>query len=329
MKALVTSKSFGKLNPKAIETLETNGFTVVRGSKPSMTAAEIASEIKGIDVLIVGNDTVDRGVFEAADRLKLVHMHGTGLDGIDVEAATERGVMVANAPGANKNAVAELTVALMLAVGRRIDKHSALLREGRWERTAGREVSDSVVGLLGLGNIGKRVVKLLMGFNNRIVVYDPAADEDFLASNGLYCASSPEQVFREADFLVLTLPLTEQTRHIVNDRTLGLMHPDAYVINTSRGALIDDGALARAIRENRIRGAALDAFATEPLPKDSVLRDLDILITPHLSATSEQSTARVSQRVAENVVSILKHGRTDIAVNAAAMASGTVFSPKP
>jgi D-3-phosphoglycerate dehydrogenase len=317
MKILVTSKSFGKYNPEAIQLLEQNGFTVVRGAKPSMTAAEIAAAVPGMDVLIVGNDTVDRSVFEAADRLKLVHMHGTGLDGIDLDAAAERNVLVANAPGANKNAVAELTVTLMLVVGRRIDKHSALLREGRWERAPGRELSGSVVGLLGLGNIGKRVVELLTGFNTKIIVFDPDVDGDFTQAQGIYLASTPERVFREADFLVLTLPLTEETHHIVNAETLGLMKPAAFIINTSRGGLVDDDALARAVTEKRIGGAALDAFATEPLPDDSILRTLDIVITPHLAATSEQSTARVSQRVAENVVAILKHGRTDLAVKPA------------
>ncbi len=317
MKVLVTSKSFGKFNPEAIELLERSGFAVVRGTKPSMTPAEIAAAIPGFDALIVGNDTVDRSVFLAADRLKLVHMHGTGLDGIDMEAATAKGVLVANAPGANKNAVAELIVALMLTVGRRIDKHSSALRQGAWERTPGREVSGSVVGLLGLGNIGRRVVELLSGFAPRLVAYDPGSvDEGFVLANGISRAATVERVFQEADFLVLALPLAEQTRHIVNARTLGLMKPTAYVINASRGALIDDEALAQAIRSKTIGGAALDAFATEPLPGDSILRTLDIVITPHLAATSEQSTARVSQRVAENVIAILRHGRTDLAVNA-------------
>lgn len=316
MKILVTSRSFGKYNPEAVRLLEENGFVVARGTKSSMTAAEIAAAIPGVDVLVVGNDTVDRSVFEAADRLKLVHMHGTGLDGIDLGAAAERKVLVANAPGANKNAVAELTVALMLVVGRRLDKHSALLREGRWERTPGREVSGSVVGMLGLGNIGKRVAELLTGFETRIVAYDPVTDGAFAQAHGIDLASTPERVFREADFLVLTLPLNAGTHHIVNAASLALMKPTAFVINTSRGGLVDDDALARAITEKRIAGAALDAFSQEPLPDDSVLRGLDIVITPHLAATSEQSTARVSQRVAENIIAILKHGQRDLAVNA-------------
>ena len=318
MKVLVTSKSFGKNNKAALRLLEDNGFTIVWGSKPSMTAEDIAREIPGMDALIVGNDTVDRGVFEAADRLKLVHMHGTGLDGIDVAAASEKGVMVANAPGANSNAVAEMTVALMLTVGRRIDRHSALLREGRWERTAGHEISGATVGLIGLGNIGRRIVSLLRGFDVPIVAHDPMADEVWATGHNVRLVAEIEDVFRAADFLVLALPLTPATQHLVNDRTLGLMKPSAYIVNTARGGLIDDGALCRAIAEKRLLGAALDAFSEEPLPADSPLRAADIVITPHLAATSIESAAKVSGIVADNVVAILKHGHRERAINHAA-----------
>lgn len=316
MNVLVTSKSFGKFEPAAVRYLEENGFTVIRKALPGLDPQGIADAIAGVDALIVGNDTVDETVFAAADRLKLVHMHGTGLDGIDVVAATRYGILVANAPGANKNAVAELTVALMLVAGRRIDKHEKLLRAGKWERTAGREISGSVVGIFGLGNIGRRVVELLAGFGVRVLAFDPMADRAWAGAHEVHLAGTQAEVFREADFLVLTLPLVEATRHFVNAGTLALMKPSAIIVNTSRGGLVDDAALADAVRAGRIRCAALDAFSAEPLPADSILRGLDIVITPHLAATSEQSTARVSTLVAHNVVEILKHGRAEIAVNA-------------
>lgn len=317
MKVLVTSKSFGRFDSEAVRHLEDNGFTVIRKTAAELGRDGIAGAIRGMDVLIVGNDVVDAAVFAAADRLKLIHMNGTGLDGIDMAAATRHGVLVANAPGANRNAVAELTIALMLVAGRRIDRHMALLRSGRWERTPGREISGSTVGILGLGNIGRRVVELLAGFAPRIVAFDPAADAPWAAAHGVEMLPAADEVLGAADFLVLTLPLNDRTRHLIDDRALGLMKPSAVIVNTSRGGLIDDEALARAIRGGRIRCAALDAFATEPLPVDSPLRDLDIVITPHLAATSEQSTARVSAQVAHNVVDILKHGRIGLAVNAA------------
>lgn len=280
------------------------------------TPAAIAAQIRGIDALIVGNDTIDRTVLDAADALKVVHMHGTGLDGIDVPYATEKGVLVANAPGANSNAVAEMTVAMMLIAGRAMERHARLLREGRWERTPGRELSGATVGILGLGNIGRRVVQLLQGFSARFVLFDPALDDSFGEMADVELAADPDTVFRRADFLALTLPLTPATRHMVNDRTLGLMKPTAFLVNAARGGLIDDGALYRAVREKRLAGAALDAFAEEPLPADSPLRELpEISITPHLAATSVESAAKVSGIVARNLVEMLVKGQRNIAVN--------------
>lgn len=319
MKVLVTSKSFGRVAPDAIDLLEANGIEVVRGSKPSMTSAEIAAEIAGVDALVVGNDTVGADVFEAADRLRLVHMHGTGLDAIDIAAATDKGVLVANAPGANRNAVAELTVALMLVVARSIDKHIEILKDGRWERTAGHEVSGKTVGILGLGSIGQRIVELLAGFSARVVAFDVKPDCEWAKRTGVVLASSPEEVFADADFLVLALSLNAQTKGFVDARRLALMKPSAYLINTARGGLVDDEALCAALRDKRIAGAAIDVFDPEPLPLDSCLRNSGAMLTPHLAATSVESAGNVSRIVARNVVDVLLHGKTKSAVNPTAL----------
>lgn len=316
MKVLVTSKSFGRCAPEAIELLRANGIEPVWGSRPSMTPADIAAEVPGFDALIVGNDTVDAGVIEAGDRLRLIHMHGIGLDGIDVSRATERGILVANAPGANRNAVAELTVALMLMTARRIGEHLELLKEGRWERSAGCEVSGKTIGVLGLGNIGRRIVELLAGFGVRSVGYDPLPDLGWARDHGVDLAPSADEVFAQADFLVLALPLNRETAGLVDARRIGLMKPGAHIVNTARGGLVDEAALCAAVREGRIAGAALDAFAQEPVPLDSPLRMPGITLTPHLAATSVETAGNVSNIVAGNVVDILVHGRLDCAVNA-------------
>ncbi|MDR1612968.1 MAG: phosphoglycerate dehydrogenase [Planctomycetota bacterium] len=316
MKILVTSKSFARTNPAAWTRLEENGFILERFAGGDPTPAKIAARVGGVDALIVGNDRVDSEVFDAADILKVVHMHGTGLDGIDIPYATSKGVLVANAPGANRNAVAELTVAMMLNAGRGVEKHSRLLRRGEWKRTPGHEVSGSTVGLLGLGNIGRRIVELLRGFQPDVLAYDPLPHAAWARENGVRLAPDADGVFAAADFLVLALPLTEKTRHIVNARTLGLMKPSAFLINSARGGLVNDEALCAAVREKRLAGAALDAFAEEPLPASSPLREVDdIAITPHLAATSAESAAKVSEIVADDLIKILKEGRRDIAVN--------------
>lgn len=316
MNVLVTSKSFAKSNPEALSRLEENGFRVSRFGGGTPTPETLARAMGGIDALIVGNDVVNAAVMDAAGSLKLIHMHGTGLDGIDIPYATAKGILVANAPGANSNAVAEMTVAMMLNAGRGVERHARSLREGEWKRTPGREVSGSMVGVLGLGNIGRRVIELLKGFAPRFVAYDPAADAKWAEDRGVRLVPSPDGVFEAADYLVLTLPLVPETRHLVNDRTLGLMKSRAFVVNSARGGLIDDGALCRAVREKRIAGAALDVFAEEPPPMDSPLRNVpDIAITPHLAASSVESAAKVSDIVADNLIEILIKGRRDIAVN--------------
>ena len=320
MKVLVTSKSFGRHAPDAIETLEAHGIAVVWGSKPSMSAAEIAAEVADADALIVGNETVDAAVFASASRLRLVHMNGTGLDAIDVAAATARGVLVANAPGANRNAVAELTVALMLVSARAIDRHIEILKSGRWERSAGHEISGKIVGVLGLGNIGKRVIELLSGFGVRVVAFDVQPDRTWAARFAVELSASAEDVFAQADFLVLALPLNAQTRGLVDAQHLALMKRSAFLINTARGGLIDEAALCAAVRDQQIAGAAIDVFDPEPLPANSPLRDLGITLTPHLAATSVETAAKVSRIVARNVIDVLIHGRTACAVNAAQVA---------
>lgn len=315
MKVLVTSKSFGRYAPEAVSFLEDHGFTLVRGSNPTMTPEEIAREVPGFDALIVGNDTIDANVLNAGDKLKLVHMNGTGLDGIDIEYATKRRIFVANAPGANRNAVAELAVALMLVSARAVDRHIDILKQGGWERTAGNELTGKTLGLLGLGNIGKRIVELLSGFRMDVVAFDPAPDSDWAEAHGIRLAGQIEAVFREADFLVLALPFTDETKNIVNRERIALMKTTSHIVNTARGGLIDESALCDAIKNRAIAGAALDAFAQEPLPMDSPLRTSGITLTPHMAATSTETAANLSWIVAKNVVDVLINGKTDCSVN--------------
>jgi len=320
MKALVTSKSFAKHSPEALTALAEAGIELTWISCPSPTPAQIAAEIGDSDCLIVGNDTVDAQVLDAAPKLRLIHMNGTGLDAIDIAAASSRGVFVANAPGANRNAVAELTVALLLVAGRDIVRHTELLASGKWARTAGRELSGKTVGLVGLGNIGRRVVELLAGFEPRLVAYDPLPDRSWAAHRRVELARSADEVFAAADFLVLTAPLTPQTENLADARRLALMKRSAYLVNTARGGLVDEAALCDAVRSGKIAGAALDAFREEPLPIDSPLRMPGITLTPHLAATSVESAANVSMAVARNVIAILVEGRTELAVNGATVA---------
>ena len=313
---------------------------VIFAAKRTMTTAEIAAEIRGYDALIVGNDPVDDTVFAAADRLRLVHMHGTGLDAIDVAAATERGILVANAPGVNRNAVAELTVALMLIAARSIDRHIEILKAGRWDRSAGVEVSGKTIGVLGLGNTGRR--------RRRTPLRLRCSRGRFRHPAGRRLGGEPRRRAGEIgrrSFRRRRLPgpgAVAQRRRPRGSSTpdrLALMKPSAILINTARGGLIDEAALCAALAEKRIAGAALDAFDPEPLAADSPLRSSGAVLTPHLAATSREAAANVSRAVAKNVVDVLLFGRVDCAVNAAedratarrsrAVISVEVPTPKP
>jgi D-3-phosphoglycerate dehydrogenase len=315
MKILITSKSFGRYAPEALAFLEKSGFEIIRGSKPSMTPDEIAAEVHDVDALIVGNDIIDKKVIDAGTSLKLIHMNGTGLDGIDVDYATRKGILVANAPGANRNAVAELAVGLMLVSARSIDAHIDLMRQGKWERSAGAEISGKTVGFLGLGNIGKRVAELLSGFGIRALAYDPQPDVAWASAHGVALVDNIEGIFTQADFLILALPFNEKTRNIVNRESLAMMKPTARIINTARGGLIDEAALCEAIKGKKIAGAALDAYSEEPLPLASPLRMPGITLTPHMAATSIETAINMSWIVARNIVDILTRGNIDSAVN--------------
>lgn len=322
MKVFVTSKSFSRADGGAAERhLIEHGFTVERCARTNPTADDIAAGIGDADVLIVGNDCVDDQVLAAAPMLGLVMMHGTGLDAIDVEAASRRGILVGNVPGVNRNSVAELIVALMLMAGRRIPLQQQRLREGDWGRAPGHELSGATVGVLGVGSIGGRVVDLIRGFGCTVAAFDPAVDTIWAAARNIALRPDPAAVIAEADYLILALPLKPETRHIVDAAALATMKPGAVIVNAARGGLVDEAALAEAVSQGRIWGAALDVFAEEPLPADSPLRGTDIILTPHMAATSIESSARVSLAVAERIVAITVRGEHALAVNADRVAS--------
>ncbi len=315
MKILVTSRSFGSCDTKSIQMLEQEGFTVEIANMDIVTPEKIASKIQGVDCLIVGNDRVNETVFKAADRLKLVHMHGTGLDGIDLVSASKYHVLVSNVVGANKNAVAEMTLALMMNISRRIDLHINILKNGGWSRTPGHEISHKTIGIIGLGNIGRRLVTLLTGFTPKIIGYDVSPDLDWAQNHGVFLAQDIDEVFSQADYLVLALPLTPQTKNIVCEKTLGLMKKDAYLINTARGGLVDQKALCSAVEQGKIAGASIDVFSQEPPLEKDMLKYSNIVLTPHISATSIETTSYVSRLVAEHIIEILVKGNLSLAVN--------------
>lgn len=304
-KVLVTSKSFARYNPEVIEELKGKGIEIVWAPKNNMCSREIAEEITDYDGIVCGIDPITSEVIDAGKKLKVIHMNGTGVDHIDVQEATRKKVCVGNCPGANAVAVAELNLAILLAEARKIIKYSNRIKEGKWEREVGVELSGKTMGILGLGAIGKKFVELLEGFHMNILAYDVNPDYEWCSQRNVTMVKDTAEIFEQSDFISLNLPLFDSTKHIINEKTLAKMKRDVIIVNTARGGLIKTEDLIQALKDKRIRGAALDAFETEPLDPDSELRNLDVTLTPHLGASSIETMKNVSRIVADHLEEVL------------------------
>jgi phosphoglycerate dehydrogenase-like enzyme len=267
---------------------------------------EMIGLLKDIDAAIVGLDPFTANVMDSSPRLKVISRSGVGYDDIDVPAATERGVAVCTTPGLNHNAVAEYTFALLLQCARKLYENLHEGRSGGWAWRQGRDLASRTLGIVGLGAIGKQVAKRARAFEMRVLAYDVVRDEQFATQHGVQYVSL-EALLGESDYVSLHLFLDTKTRHIINAERLALMKPTAYLINTSRGGVIDSMALHDALRAKGIAGAALDVFEKEPLEPDSPLRKLNNLyISPHCSGASDDSRNAQIVMAAENALRVLR-----------------------
>ncbi|NPV86981.1 MAG: phosphoglycerate dehydrogenase [Anaerolineae bacterium] len=306
-KLLVTPTSYGKNDPRLKSDLEALvGEVVYNPTGKPLSSAEVAELLPGVDGYIAGLDVIDRTALQAADRLKVIARYGVGVDAVDLEAAKERGIVVTNTPGANSVSVAELTLALMLALCRQLAQAFEATRQGKWPRLSGVSLEGKTVGLLGLGAIGKQVARRLAGWDCRIVAYDPYADADFAARHNVELLPQ-DDLLAQSDFVSLHLPLLEATRAMVNDAFLAKMKPGAYLINTARGELIDEDALLRALQSGHLRGAALDAFIHEPPdPSHPLLALPQVIATPHLGAQTDGATNAMGWMALNDCLAVLR-----------------------
>jgi D-3-phosphoglycerate dehydrogenase / 2-oxoglutarate reductase len=273
--------------------------------------------IGGYDAIVIRSTTkLTPELIERAERLKVIGRAGVGIDNVDVAAATRKGIVVANAPESTVVSAAEHTIGLLVALARNIPQAHAALKQGRWERSrwAGIELADKTLGVLGFGRIGRQVARRALGLGMRVSGYDPFVVPERFRELGAEHAESPEDVFAAADFLTLHLPLTEETRGFLDTAAFGRMRPGVRIVNAARGELVDERALSEAIRSGRVAGAALDVFSAEPYTGE--LLELDqIVVTPHLAASTEEAQDRAGLIVAEQVVAALEGGLVTNAVN--------------
>ena len=265
--------------------------------RENFVSPEILEELlPRVEGLVVRSRTkVTSSFLKKCSRLQLIIRAGEGVDNIDLAACGQKGIKVANTPGANNNAVAEHTLGLIFSLLRKIPQAFFHLGEKRWEKElfVGGELKGKTVGIVGLGRIGRLLAGYLKGFDCRIVFYDPYVEQSSLAES-----VSLEALFGTSDVITLHVPFLPQTKNLVDKKLISLMKPTSFLVNTSRGGVVFEEHLIHALKERQIAGAALDVFAREPLPEDSVLRSLDnVILTPHLGASTRESAWRVGSMV--------------------------------
>lgn len=260
--------------------------------EPVFTSLEEAgSALAQAEGLIIGTEMITRSTFTAATSLRAVVKYGVGIDNIDTGAARERGVQVLNLPGINAVTVAEMTLALILAVARRITEGDRSVRAGKWERLLGINVAGKTLGIVGTGAVGCSLAKMVSGLRMTVLGFDPIKNPDFLAAGGRYV--DLDCLLTSADFLSLHLPLNDKTFHFIDAKTLARMKEGAVLINASRGKLVDESALAEALASGKLGGASLDVFEKEP-PVQSQLMDLEnAVFTPHIAAYTKETLRRM------------------------------------
>nr|WP_284738464.1 phosphoglycerate dehydrogenase [Methanoculleus sp. CWC-02] len=283
-----------------------------------LTEDQLVAIIGDYDALLVRSGTeVTARVIDAGTKLKFIGRAGAGVDNIDTEAATRRGIVVANAPEGNTLAATEHTMAMMLSLARNIPQATASLKKGEWKRSKfmGVELNDKVLGIMGFGRIGREVAKRAQAMQMKCIAYDPFITRERAASLGVEMVPLDE-LFRRADVITVHTPLIKETRHVINDKTIATMRDGVRMINCARGGIIDEKALADAIASGKVAGAALDVFENEP-PTDSPLLNLDrVIVTPHLGASTVEAQKNVAVSVANQCISVLSGGAAKYVVNA-------------
>jgi D-3-phosphoglycerate dehydrogenase len=287
---LISSKSFGYgANKEKLHELIRG-----HGLEPSFLPLSAATHcLENFEGLIIGTEQLTRDLFAKAERLRAVVKYGVGLDNIDAVAAREFGVHVLNLPGINSATVAEMALGLMLDAARRISEGDRLIRRGAWKGLIGTGVIGKTLGVIGTGSIGCSLARLVAGLQMTVLGYDLHPNEEFLAAGGRY--AQLDELLRAADFVSIHLPLTERTRHFMDGSKLAQLKKSAFLINTSRGQVVDEVALRDALAGARIAGAALDVFDHEPAPLEGLALMDNVVLTPHIGAYVEETLRRMDE----------------------------------
>lgn len=319
-KVFVTARVLKK-DDEVFDILRANGCEIVPNPcyGRALSEEELIENLQGIDGLILGMEKINANILSKLDSLKVISRFGVGYDNVDIAAAAEKGIAVTNVPGQNSESVAELAIALMLAISRKLHTGFGMVKDGSWGIINGNELKDKTLGIMGLGRIGRSVALKAKAFNMKVIVYDRSADKkaDFCTANGIE-AVSKEELLKRSDYVSLHMPGSDALKNFIGAEELAMMKPTAYLINTARGSLVDEDALYACMSERRIAGAALDDLASLPLQKDNKLLTLDnVIITPHMGANTFEANQRTKLMVIDNLLAGLSGKYNENVVNIA------------
>lgn len=308
MKILVTPTSFKKAeNAAARARLEAFADEIVYNETGVPLQGEaLLSLLEGVDGYIAGLDYINESVIEnAPPSLKCISRYGIGYDRVDLSACTKKGIKVTNTPGANSTAVCELAFTLMLCAARDIPRLHRAVEAGDWPRSAGIELCNKTLGIVGLGTIGKKLAQRALAFDMRVIAYDPYIDKAFAQAHGIQSVEL-ERLLADADVVSLHVPLTEATYHMIDAHSISRMKKGAIIINTARGGLIDEAACASALTSGQLFGLGLDAFEQEPLLSSPLKGLPNVIFTPHTGAQTSEAVSNMGNMAVDNLIAVLE-----------------------
>jgi D-3-phosphoglycerate dehydrogenase len=313
-KVLITPAPLHGVDGPHLKVLREAGFEVAYPARiGQLTEAELLQQLGGVVATIAGSEPYSRRVLEAHPTLRVIARAGVGYDAVDIPTATERGVVVCIAPGTNQDAVAEHTFALILALAKGLISQHLGTRAGQWPRRPNLPLRGRTLGIIGLGRIGKAVAVRGAAFGMRLLAYEPYPDLKFAEQYHVTLVSL-ERLLAESDYVTIHVPLTPDSRYLINRKTLALMKPTAFLINTSRGGLINEADLLEALRAGRLAGAGLDVFEQEPPPLGPLLELDNVVLTPHAAGVDLQSRDDMALSAARSIVALSRGQWPDEAV---------------
>ncbi len=316
-KVLITASGFGQTGQQALQMLgQSDCQTIIPPKLGPLAAAELIPLLPGVDAVLASLDDYSANVLGAreAESLKIIARWGVGFDAIDIPAATKQGIVVTYTPGLLDDSVADYTFALLLTLARRVHEGHASIRNGGWKIEWGNDVAGKTLGIIGCGRIGMAVARRASGFAMRVLAYNPKPKPEAEKLGVKFV--SLDELLGQSDFISLHAALTPETKGLLGEAQFRKIKRGTFLINTARGALVDENALIKALSENRLAGAALDVFATEPLPLRSPLRTMPhVLLSPHQASSSRETGERVSLAAARAIVDLMQGGQPENALN--------------